>query len=253
VRRALATTAAVAAVLFAAALPAATIGAGNSRQTAGGTAWLGPSELESDHGRLKRAAAVQPLPSPVENAWREPSEAGDLTSRQNAWRTQVIRPTAQQPSAPAQAPNPPANGGEDYDAAVVAQTNTIRKSHDLAPLTISPRLEAAAQLHSRNMGRRGFFRHESADGSQFWKRVQQFYPQGDAAYWAVGENLIWSSPDLSVDSAMRGWMESPGHRDNILGKDWREIGCFSVHLDSAPGVYGGRQVVIITCDFGVRR
>jgi uncharacterized protein YkwD len=235
VRRALATTAAVAAILFAAALPTPTIGAGNSRQTASGAAWLGPSGLESDNGRLKRSAAVQPLPTP------------------NAWRTQVIRPTAQQTSAPAQAPNPSANDGGDYDAAVVAQTNTIRKSHDLAPLKISPRLEAAAQLHSRNMGRLGFFTHESADGSAFWKRVQQFYPQGDATYWAVGENLIWSSPDLSVDSAMRGWMESPGHRDNILGKDWREIGCFSVHLDSAPGVYSGRKVVIITCDFGVRR
>ena len=52
---------------------------------------------------------------------------------------------------------------------------------------------------------------------------------------------------------MKAWMASPGHRENILAEDWREIGCASVRDDSAPGVYGGRKVVLITCDFGVRR
>jgi uncharacterized protein YkwD len=256
VRGALAITAAVAAISLAAGLPAGTIGARSSGQAASATAWLAPSRLESDHGRLKRAPSIQALPAPVENAWRQPAAAGDVTSRQNVWRTQVIRPSVQQPKAapaPAAAPQSPANDGVDYDAAVVGETNAIRKGRGLAALKVSPRLEAAAEKHSRDMGKVGFFAHESADGSPFWKRVQQFYPQGEAAYWAVGENLIWSSPELSIDAAMRGWMESPGHRDNILGREWREIGCFSVHLDSAPGVYGGRKVVIITCDFGVRR
>jgi uncharacterized protein YkwD len=251
VRRALAITAAVAAVLLAAGLPAGSIGAGGRAQSSAGQRWLGPSRLETDHGRLKQVPLARPLPAPVENAWRQPAEAGDVTSRENVWRTQVIRPQVQQPAAAPPAPQPPAAG--DYDAAVVAATNDIRRSHGLSPLKVSAKLGAAADQHSTDMGRRGYFAHESADGSAFWKRVQQFYPQGDASYWAVGENLIWSSPELSVDGAMKGWMESPGHRDNILGKEWREIGCGSVQLDSAPGVYGGRKVVIITCDFGVRR
>jgi uncharacterized protein YkwD len=253
VRGVLPTTAAVAAVLLAAGLPAGTIGARSSVQAAPAQAWLAPSRLESDHGRLKRAPSVQALPAPVENTWREPAAADDVTSRQNVWRTQVIRPAVQPRSAPAAAPQPPADDGVDYDAAVEAATNAIRKNRGLAALKVSPALEAAAEKHSRNMGNGGFFAHESADGSPFWKRVQQFYPQGGASYWAVGENLIWSSPELSVDAAMRGWMESPGHRENILADEWREVGCFSVHLDSAPGVYGGRKVVIITCDFGVRK
>ena len=253
-RGALGAVAAVAAVLLVAGLPAGTIGARSSAQSTPSPAWLAPSKLESIHGRLKRAPSVAALPAPVENGWRQPAEAGDLTSRQNVWRTQVIRPSVQSPaSAPAPAPQAEPESQGDYDTAVVAATNDIRRSRDLPALKVSSRLEAAAEKHSRNMGKIGFFAHESADGSAFWKRVQQFYPQGDASFWAVGENLIWASPELTVDAAMKGWMESPGHRENILGKDWREIGCFSVHLDSAPGVYGGRKVVIITCDFGVRR
>jgi uncharacterized protein YkwD len=250
VRGTLATTAAVVAVLLVAGLPAGSIGAGSRAQSSIGRAWLGPSRLETDHGRLKQVPLVRALPAPIGNAWREPAEAGDVTSRENVWRTQVIRPRVQQPAA---APQQPANDGVDYDGAIVGATNDIRRNHDLPALKVNPRLEAAAEQHSKDMGQRGYFAHESADGSAFWKRVQQFYPQGEASYWAVGENLIWASPELGVDDAMKGWMDSPGHRDNILAKEWREIGCASTHLDSAPGVYGGRKVVIITCDFGIRR
>ena len=47
-------------------------------------------------------------------------------------------------------------------------------------------------------------------------------------------------------------MGSPGHRKNILTARWREIGLSALKVNSAPGVYGGRDVVIITTDFGVR-
>ena len=85
------------------------------------------------------------------------------------------------------------------------------------------------------MGKSGYFAHESADGSAFWKRVEQYYPQGNASYWAVGENIIYGSPDLTVPDAMTAWMESPGHRENILSSDWREIGCASVAPRLRPG------------------
>jgi uncharacterized protein YkwD len=253
VRKALATTAAVAAVLLLAGLPAGSIGAGSRAQSSTGHQWLGPARIDTDGGRLKQIPLGQPLNVPFENAWRQPAEAGDLTSRENVWRTQVIRPQVQHPAAAPAAQSQSAPGdGADYDGAIVDATNDIRGNRGLPALKVNAKLVAAAELHSNDMARRGYFAHESADGSAFWKRVQQFYPQGDASYWAVGENLIWSSPDLSVDGAMKGWMDSPGHRENILGKEWREIGCASAHLDSAPGVYGGRKVVIITCDFGVR-
>jgi uncharacterized protein YkwD len=47
-------------------------------------------------------------------------------------------------------------------------------------------------------------------------------------------------------------MQSPGHRQNILTPQWREIGLAAVTVHGAPGVYGGMDVVIVTTDFGVR-
>jgi uncharacterized protein YkwD len=252
VRRALAPTIVLVALLVGFALPGATNGARSSRQAAVLPEWLGPSNLGESDGRLKRVSVVQaPAPEPVDNAWREPAAAAELAEKPNAWRTaSVIRPAAAEPAA---APAQPADNADDYDAAVVAATNAIRRSKGLDPLRTNQGLTAAADQHSRSMGKVGFFAHESADGSAFWKRVDNYYAQGDASYWAVGENIIWASPDLSVDEAMKAWMASPGHRENILAKDWREIGCSSTRVDSAPGVYSGRKVVLITCDFGVRR
>ena len=46
---------------------------------------------------------------------------------------------------------------------------------------------------------------------------------------------------------------SPPHRQNILTREWREVGISAVHVDAAPGVFGRRSVWIVTADFGVRR
>jgi uncharacterized protein YkwD len=102
------------------------------------------------------------------------------------------------------------------------------------------------------MGRYGFFAHDSRDGSEFWQRVQRYYgPEGHGS-WSVGENLLWASPTLSAAKALQMWMASPGHRKNILTARWREIGLSAVTVTSAPGVFGNRDVTIITTDFGTR-
>ena len=72
-------------------------------------------------------------------------------------------------------------------------------------------------------------------------------------YWSVGENLLWSSPNVDPAGALKLWMNSPEHRANILTARWREIGVSALHVADAPGVYHGLEVTIITTDFGVRR
>ena len=47
-------------------------------------------------------------------------------------------------------------------------------------------------------------------------------------------------------------MNSPEHRANLLDRSWREVGLSAVHAASAPGVYGGDEVTIVTADFGFR-
>jgi uncharacterized protein YkwD len=49
------------------------------------------------------------------------------------------------------------------------------------------------------------------------------------------------------------WLNSPPHRKTLLSKQWCEIGVAAVHVASAPGTYGGREVTILTADFAVRR
>ena len=135
---------------------------------------------------------------------------------------------------------------------ILTELNAIRRGHGLAPLRLAPPLAAAADFHSRTMGRYGFFSHDSRDGTDFWKRVKRFYGSTGYGSWSVGENLLWASSTLQATEALRLWMASPGHRKNILAKGWREIGLSAVTVVRAPGVFGNRDVTIITTEFGIR-
>jgi uncharacterized protein YkwD len=138
-------------------------------------------------------------------------------------------------------------------ADLLVQINDLRRTHGLTPLRLSSKLSYAARQHSTEMAARGYFAHSSADGSHFDRRIARFYPLGRYHFWSVGENLLWSSPDVDARGALQMWMNSPEHRANLLTARWREIGVSAVHSAAAPGTYGGREVTIVTTDFGVRR
>lgn len=140
-------------------------------------------------------------------------------------------------------------GGE-----VVQEVNRVRAARGLRRLRAAPMLATSARRHSRQMGRRGFFEHHSADGTPFWRRIERFYGGRGFRSWAVGENIFWQSPTLiGATSVVESWLASPPHRANMLSADWRDVGVGSISLPSAPGVYGGSPVTIVTVDFGKRR
>jgi uncharacterized protein YkwD/stress response protein SCP2 len=101
---------------------------------------------------------------------------------------------------------------------VVDRTNAERGRHGLRPLAVDQRLAAAAQAHSADMVRRGFFAHESPDGRQVWDRAVA----AGYAYRKVAENI--AAGQRTAEEVVRGWMESPGHRANILDRDLTQIG-----------------------------
>jgi uncharacterized protein YkwD len=140
---------------------------------------------------------------------------------------------------------------ETLDAAVLVRLNAVRTSHGLVPLKLNAVLTTSAVAHSAQMLADGYFAHDSFDGTPFWKRLAR-YTSGATRNWAVGENLLWSSPDVDGAEALALWMASPEHERNILTARWREIGIASIHADAATGTYGGRPVTVITTDFGVR-
>jgi uncharacterized protein YkwD len=139
------------------------------------------------------------------------------------------------------------------ESGILVDLNRVRVQYGLPPLRSSGRLNAAASQHSREMARVGYFSHNSADGSAFWRRIQHFYPSSGYGSWSVGENLLWSSPDVDAAGAIKMWMGSPEHRANLLNRSWREVGLSAVHSDAAPGTYHGLGVTIVTADFGARQ
>jgi uncharacterized protein YkwD len=136
---------------------------------------------------------------------------------------------------------------------VLSDMNALRLQHGLAPLRVSNSLSAAARQHTNEMASKGYFSHSSSNGSSFDRRIARFYPMGTSKYWSVGENLLWSSPDVDPTGAVEMWINSPEHKRNMLNSRWREIGLSAVHVATASGAYGGREVTIITADFGVKR
>jgi uncharacterized protein YkwD len=135
---------------------------------------------------------------------------------------------------------------------ILMDVNTVRREHGLPPLRVSPALTAAARQHSDSMAAAGYFSHDSADGSTFWQRLRRFYLAQGFSSWSVGENLLWSSPDVDAAGALDMWLKSPAHRENLLMPSWRDVGIAAVHVDNGPGIFDGRPVTIVTTDFGAR-
>lgn len=103
-------------------------------------------------------------------------------------------------------------------AEVVALTNAERARAGLAPLAADPPLARAAQAHCADMVARDFYAHTCPDGSRPWDRAAR----AGSRQRAIGENIACGrrSPAEVVD----GWMNSPGHRANILKADFTHIG-----------------------------
>jgi uncharacterized protein YkwD len=155
-------------------------------------------------------------------------------------------PRRAQRAASVQAANP-------LERQLLRALNGLRARSGLSPLRLSRGLAAAAASHSKSMARYGYFSHSSEDGSLFWERVERFYrrPPGSSLY-VVGENLISGGTSLSAEEVMKGWLNSPPHRENLLAA-WTEVGFGAIRAAGAPGIYAGQDVAIVTADFGIRR
>jgi uncharacterized protein YkwD len=142
---------------------------------------------------------------------------------------------------------------QELEGDLLRAINVIRKQRRLRPLRLAPGLRRAAAAHSVEMARPGYFEHTSANGKGFWRRISRFYPLRGFREWEVGENLASSSPTMSAHETVSDWLQSPGHRANLLDRHWREAGIAAVYAESAPGEFEGEPTVIVTADFGYRR
>ncbi|MFE6337925.1 CAP domain-containing protein [Streptomyces sp. NPDC057798] len=101
---------------------------------------------------------------------------------------------------------------------VVELTNRERAGAGLAPLAVDPVLTTAAQAHSADMVARAFYSHTCPDGSRPWDRAAA----AGSRRRSIGENIACGQ--RSPAEVVQGWMNSPGHRANILKRDFTHIG-----------------------------
>jgi uncharacterized protein YkwD len=109
--------------------------------------------------------------------------------------------------------------------------NRERARRGLPRLREDGRLARSAQRYSSEMAVRNFFGHVSPAGTTLTTRLRAAgYLAGVRAY-RIGENIAWGAgPDATAHETVQGWMRSPGHRANILGRGFREVG-----VGVAPG------------------
>lgn len=132
-------------------------------------------------------------------------------------------PPAPQPAAPKPS-NPDTGATESARASVLALVNQERAKVGCSPLAASRGLTALAQDFSEDMAARGFFSHTDPDGATPWDRAEKAGVLG-----LGGENIARGQAD--AQAVMDGWMNSDGHRANILNCDYKTLGV-GVHFGS---------------------
>jgi uncharacterized protein YkwD len=151
-------------------------------------------------------------------------------------------------NAPESLPGPlqgPMDGGDSNSAqltisGVISETNKQRDQYGQLPLRTNSKLNLAAKAKVDDMFRQQYFEHESPDG----KKPADIIKAAGYEYLIVGENLAlgnYENDQLLVEA----WMNSPGHRANILDPKFREIG-----VAVGKGMYQGKEIWLAVQEFG---
>jgi uncharacterized protein YkwD len=122
---------------------------------------------------------------------------------------------------------------ESLEQQCLDEINRVRRSRRLAPLEFNEDLLLVARDYSRRMAEQHFFSHNDPEGRTVRERVGD----ADIKWRMVGENLAYSNGYINpVAASLHGWMESPGHRANILDPDYR-LTAVGVWIGSDGTVY----------------
>ena len=145
---------------------------------------------------------------------------------------------------------PAAGNLAEVRAAVLCLHNDIRERHGLPELRDNHRLRSAALAHSADMVQRRYFDHTAPGGATMVDRILRARYTSRSEGWVLGENLAWGTGRLGTPrGVVRAWMQSPGHRANILRGSYRELG-----IGVVTGIPSGSSTgATYTANFGVVR
>lgn len=106
----------------------------------------------------------------------------------------------------------------EYELEVVELTNVERQKHGLAPLQIDEALSKVARVKSEDMAKQNYFSHNSPTYGSPFDMMKQF----GISYRTAGENIAMGQ--RSPQEVVNAWMNSEGHRANILNSNFTHIG-----------------------------
>ncbi|WP_407561444.1 CAP domain-containing protein [Streptomyces sp. 184] len=177
----------------------------------------------------KESKSASPSASAPE---REKPESADPSSKSpspSRTASKAPSPTKTQTSEPTRSSKPTAttDATTAAEAEVLRLVNQERAQAGCRPLTNDPELAKLAGDYSQDMAERGFFDHTDPDGNDPWERAQD-YGISDLG----GENIARGQADAR--SVMDAWMNSEGHRANILNCDFRTLGVGAHFADGGP-------------------
>lgn len=122
--------------------------------------------------------------------------------------------------------------------------NQVRKNRDLRLFCVDPKLQRVARAHSQDMIKRDYFSHTTKGTNRGGcARIKN----SGYRFRYCAENIAWGQREKGEpDNIMRNWMNSSGHRRNILDERYREVG-----IGTETGTFKGkRNVTMYTVDFG---
>ena len=126
---------------------------------------------------------------------------------------------------------------------IIDATNAQRIQAGLPPLKTNTMLNASAKIKSDDMLAQQYFEHVSPTG----KNVANLGRAAGYQYIVLGENLALGN-FTDANDLLTAWMNSPGHRANILNKNYQDIGVYA-----EKGQYKGREVWFAVQHFGTQR
>ncbi|MFJ7736015.1 S-layer homology domain-containing protein [Lysinibacillus sp. NPDC097287] len=125
---------------------------------------------------------------------------------------------------------PTVNFSTDWSQEVIRLINVERQKYKVEPLSYDAPLTQIAIIKAQDMVNRNYFEHESPYYGKAWDLATLF----DYSYTSLGENLARNIPSPVV--AVKAWMTSPSHRDNILKAHYTNTGV-AVEKDSKGNYY----------------
>ncbi|MET9733949.1 CAP domain-containing protein [Streptomyces sp. NPDC006458] len=205
---------------------------GNVGAQQGGTSGAAPEEPSHEQPGSASRGSKPPAPAPSASPSASASPTRPPAEKRKPKATPSKKPSTtpsrKATKEPAEPKAPVTVSAEAAaEAEVLRLVNVERQNAGCTPLAANSALAGLARVFSEDMAQRGFFDHTDPDGASPWERAEKL-----GIIDLGGENIARGQTDAAA--VMQAWMNSPGHRANILNCDFKALGVGVHYGDGGP-------------------